>query len=234
MGEKGGRQSVVGDALLLRTGRWLRRDKVGPWNVAQNAAGVHASVAAWIKARGVAFVGSDAALDVTPSLVEGNNLPVHTLMINALGINLLDNQDLEALSEASARLNHWEFMLTVAPVPVTGGTGSPVNALCDVLNFDFKLSSFGIPSRSARLSTLPTIVFGSSVRNSNADGILYGARRSLQKSRSSDCVDACPERRTIQAWTTSPLTESMTPATPTSATAGCVAMTSSTSRGQTW
>jgi hypothetical protein len=77
----------------------------------------------------VAFVGSDAALDVTPSLVEGNNLPVHTLMINALGINLLDNQDLEALSEASARLNRWEFMLTVAPVPVTGGTGSPVNAL---------------------------------------------------------------------------------------------------------
>jgi kynurenine formamidase len=127
--KKAGVKVSSGDALLLRTGRWLRRDKVGPWNVAQNAAGVHASVAAWIKARGVAFVGSDAALDVTPSLVEGNNLPVHTLMINALGINLLDNQDLEALGEASARLNRWEFMLTVAPVPVTGGTGSPVNAL---------------------------------------------------------------------------------------------------------
>jgi hypothetical protein len=38
---------------------------------------------------------------VTPSLVEGINLPVHTLMITALGINLLDNQDLEALSETA-------------------------------------------------------------------------------------------------------------------------------------
>jgi len=118
-----------GDAIFLRTGRWARREKLGPWNIAQNAAGVHASVAPWIKARGVAFIGSDAALDVTPSLVEGNNLPVHTLMINALGINLLDNQDLEAVSETAARLNRWEFLLTVAPVPVTGGTGFPVNAL---------------------------------------------------------------------------------------------------------
>jgi kynurenine formamidase len=118
-----------GDAIFLRTGRWARREKLGPWNIAQSAAGVHASVAPWIKARGVAFIGSDAALDVTPSLVDGNNLPVHTLMINALGINLLDNQDLEAVAETAARLNRWEFLLTVAPVPVIGGTGFPVNAL---------------------------------------------------------------------------------------------------------
>jgi kynurenine formamidase len=127
--KKAGIKVSSGDAVFLRTGRWARRDKLGPWNIAQNAAGVHASVAPWFKSRGVAFVGSDAALDVTPSLVEGNNLPVHTLMINALGINLLDNQDLEALGEAAARLNRWEFLLTVAPVPVTGGTGFPVNAL---------------------------------------------------------------------------------------------------------
>ena len=69
-----------------------------------------------IKSRGVTFIGSDDALDVTPSLVEGMNLPVHTLMITALGINLLDNQDLETVAETAARLNRWEFMLTVAPV----------------------------------------------------------------------------------------------------------------------
>ena len=40
-------------------------------------------------------------------------------------------------------------------------------------------------SLSARLSTLPTIVFGSSVRNSTRDGTLYGARCCRQKSRSS-------------------------------------------------
>ena len=118
-----------GDAVLVRTGRWARREKLGPWSVAQSAAGVHASVAPWFKARGVAFAGSDAALDVTPSLVEGNNLPVHTLFITAMGIHLLDNQDLEAVSAMAAKLNRWEFMLTIAPVPVTGGTGFPLNAL---------------------------------------------------------------------------------------------------------
>jgi len=127
--KKAGVKVSPGDAVLVRTGRWARRDKLGPWNVAQSAAGVHASVAPWFKARGVAFAGSDAALDVTPSLVEGNNLPVHTLFINAMGIHLLDNQDLEALSTTAAKLNRWEFMLTIAPVPVTGGTGFPLNAL---------------------------------------------------------------------------------------------------------
>jgi len=118
-----------GDAILLRTGRWARRDKVGPWKVQERAAGFHASVAEWIKARDVAFVGSDAVQDVQPSLVEGVQLPVHTLLIAALGVNLLDNQDLEALAETAAKLNRWEFMLTVDPLPVQGGTGSPVNAV---------------------------------------------------------------------------------------------------------
>jgi kynurenine formamidase len=118
-----------GDALLLRTGRWARRAKLGPWNVAQQAAGLHASVAPWIKARGIAFVGSDVGEDVTPSMVEGITLPVHTLLIAGLGINLLDNQDLEAVGDTAAKLNRWEFMLTIAPVPVTGGTGFPLNAL---------------------------------------------------------------------------------------------------------
>jgi len=127
--KKAGVKIAPGDAVLLRTGRWARREKLGPWNVGQSAAGLHASVAPWIKARGVSFLGSDAAEDVTPSLVEGVALPVHTLMITALGVNLLDNQDLEALGETAAKLNRWEFMLTIAPVPVTGGTGFPLNAI---------------------------------------------------------------------------------------------------------
>ena len=57
------------------------------------------------------------------------NLPVHTLAITALGIDILDNQDLEAAADMAAKLNRWEFLLTIAPVPVTGGTGFPVNAL---------------------------------------------------------------------------------------------------------
>ena len=74
----------------------------------------------WLKARGVALIGSDAALDVMPSLVQGVNLPVHTLAITALGFNILDNQDLEAVGDLAASQKRWEFLLTVAPVPVIG------------------------------------------------------------------------------------------------------------------
>ena len=63
------------------------------------------------------------------TLVEGINLPIHILAITALGIDILDNQDLEAVGDLAAKLNRWEFMVTIAPVPVTGGTGFPVNAL---------------------------------------------------------------------------------------------------------
>ena len=127
--KKSGVTIGAGDALLLRTGRWARRAALGPWNVGQSAAGLHASVAPWMKARGVSLLGSDAAEDVTPSMVEGVALPIHTLMITALGVNLLDNQDLEALGETAARLRRWEFMLTINPMPVAGGTGFPLNAI---------------------------------------------------------------------------------------------------------
>jgi len=119
----------AGDVLLLRTGRWARRAKMGPWDVGQRMAGLHASVAPWVKARGISMVGSDAGEDVTPSMVEGLTLPIHTLFIAGMGINLLDNQDLEAVAETAARMKRWEFMITIAPLPVAGGTGSPANAI---------------------------------------------------------------------------------------------------------
>jgi kynurenine formamidase len=127
--KKAGVKLASGDVLLLRTGRWTRRARLGPWNVGQNAAGLHASVAPWIKARGVAIVGSDAAEDVVPSMVEGLALPVHTLLITAMGVNLLDNQDLETLGDTAARLKRWDFLITIAPLVVNGGTGSPANVL---------------------------------------------------------------------------------------------------------
>ena len=46
-----------------------------------------------------------------------------------LGIMLIDRADLDALSEAAAARNRWEFMFSVAPLPIPYGTGSPVNPL---------------------------------------------------------------------------------------------------------
>ena len=118
-----------GDIIFVRTGRWARRAALGPWQVSGNSAGLHASVLPWIKERGVAAVGSDVATDVMPSLVEGVTQPVHTMLIAGFGSNIFDNMDLEALAEAAAAENRWEFMLTAGPIPVEGGTGSPLNPI---------------------------------------------------------------------------------------------------------
>ena len=119
----------AGDVVLLRTGRWARRAALGPWELTGNAAGIHVSVGRWLKERDVASFGSDSASDVQPSLVEDVEFPVHVFLIAGLGMNIFDNMDLEALAETAARENRWEFMLTAGPIPVTGGTGSPLNVI---------------------------------------------------------------------------------------------------------
>ena len=51
------------------------------------------------------------------------------LVLVALGIHIFDNCDLEAVGEAAAKRNRWEFLLTAAPLAVPGGTGSPLNPI---------------------------------------------------------------------------------------------------------
>jgi hypothetical protein len=77
----------------------------------------------------VALIGSDAGSDVVPSGLAGVFLPIHELAIAAMGMPIIDNADLERVAvEAKAR-NRWTFLLTLAPMRVVGGTGSPVNPI---------------------------------------------------------------------------------------------------------
>jgi kynurenine formamidase len=126
---KAGVRVGSGDAILIRTGRWTRREVEGPWPIMKGSAGLHASCLPWLRKRDVAAVGSDLALDVMPSGVEGFELPVHWVCGVALGTPILDNCDLERLSQEAAARKRWTFLLTVAPLAVEGGTGSPVNPL---------------------------------------------------------------------------------------------------------
>lgn len=119
----------AGDVIFVRTGRWARRAAVGPWDVSRNSAGLHASCARWIRQRDVAIIGSDAASDLLPSGIEGVSHPIHQLVLVAMGVHIFDNCDLEALGEACAARNRWEFLLTAAPIVVAGGTGSPLNPI---------------------------------------------------------------------------------------------------------
>jgi kynurenine formamidase len=118
-----------GDAVFLRTGRWALRRAKEPWNVAAVAAGYHASVLPWLKARDVALLGNDGVTDVQPSQVEGSPRPIHQVAIVAMGLPLIDVMDLEAVSEEAAKRSRWDFLLTAAAVPVLGGTGFPLNPI---------------------------------------------------------------------------------------------------------
>lgn len=116
-----------GDAVFISTGRWARYAAEGEWDVEHDSAGLDVSCVAWFKQRDVAVLGSDLALDVMPSGVEDVRLPVHALVIVGMGVPILDSCDLQTLSQAAASRQRWTFLLTVAPLAVPGGSGSPVN-----------------------------------------------------------------------------------------------------------
>ena len=116
-----------GDVLLVRAGRWARRAEEGPWATGRLAAGLHASVAPWLRERGVAMLGSDYTNDAMPSGVEGVAMPIHQLTLVTMGMWLFDNLDLERVAEVAAEQGRWEFMLVAAPLAVPGGTGAPLN-----------------------------------------------------------------------------------------------------------
>ena len=128
--KKAGIKVSAGDALFVRTGVWPYRAKFGPYIRGRNGkdAGLDATVLPWLKRRDVALLGSDHPQGVNPSATEMPNA-IHDVALVTMGMPLFDNCDLEALAEAAAARNRWEFMLTAAPLPVRGGTGSPVNPI---------------------------------------------------------------------------------------------------------
>ncbi len=128
--KKSGVKVSAGDALFVRTGVWPYRARFGPYVRGRNGkdAGLDATVIPWLKKRDIAVLGSDHPQGVNPSATEMPNA-VHDFALVTLGVPLFDNCDLEALAEAAAARNRWEFMFTAAPLPMRGGTGSPINPI---------------------------------------------------------------------------------------------------------
>src|SRR6516165_5404511 len=128
--KKAGVKVSSGDALFVRTGVWARRKAVGPWLRGRaeggKSAGLDPSVIPWLKQRDIAILGSDHPQYVSPSNLRG---AVHDFALLYLGVHLFDNCDLEALGDAAAARNRWDFLLTAAPLPIRGGTGSPANPI---------------------------------------------------------------------------------------------------------
>lgn len=119
-----------GDILLIRTGRHVRRRVAGTGgSISAGLAGLHVTSLPWLHDRGVALLGCDGVSDVTPSGLEGNNTPIHSVAIPGMGLHLLDNAQFDDLAEVCTRLNRWQFSLTIAPLRLMKGTASPVNPI---------------------------------------------------------------------------------------------------------
>jgi kynurenine formamidase len=120
----------AGDILLVGTGRdAFRRSKGGTLNPGGDGmAGLHPDCLPWLHERSVAVLGSDGISDPMPGLGVPNwPFPVHQIGITAIGLHLIDNMALGALSEQCAARGRWEFLFAFAPLRIKGGTGCPVN-----------------------------------------------------------------------------------------------------------
>lgn len=116
-----------GDAVLIRTG-WLesalsRRDVDYT-----GEPGIDLSAAHWLAELDVAAIGADNfAVEALPA-PDGSRFPVHRLALRDYGIPLIEGVVLDVL----ARTLKSSFLFVLAPLPITGGTASPVTPLAIV------------------------------------------------------------------------------------------------------
>ena len=116
-----------GDALVVYSGReaWQSAHSPGP-GYTPPSPGLHASCLPFLRDHDIAVLVWDL-MDANPNEYE---LPwtVHGAIF-AYGVALVDNALLQPLALACEEAGRYEFMLTLAPLPFIGGTGSPVNPL---------------------------------------------------------------------------------------------------------
>ena len=116
-----------GDAVLVYSGREAYAlDNGGVWGGGPGRPGLHASCLPFIRSNDISILGWDM-MDAAPNEYE---LPwtVHGAIF-AYGVALVDNALLEPLAKACGEEQRYEFMLTINPLKVIGGTGSPVNPI---------------------------------------------------------------------------------------------------------
>lgn len=116
-----------GDAVCVYSGREaFSRAHGGVWDDGGDRPGLHASCLPFIRDNDISLLVWDM-MDARP---HGYDIPwtVHGAIFS-YGVSLLDNSLLEPLAEACAEQGRYEFMLSVNPLRVIGGTGSPVNPI---------------------------------------------------------------------------------------------------------
>lgn len=115
-----------GSVVLIRTG-WDRHwsENATYLGTQTGAPGVTLSAAQWLTDHGVVASGADT---VAYEQMPAPALPVHCHLLVDSGVPIMEAMHLEPL----ARRQLWEFFFVAAPLPIRGGTGSPIRALAFV------------------------------------------------------------------------------------------------------
>ncbi len=116
-----------GDAVAVYSGREAyAREHGGFWGGGPQRPGLHESCLPFLRDHDISVLLWDM-MDIRPTQYQ---VPwgVHGAIF-AYGIALVDNALLEPLAKACAEDGRYEFMLSISPLNVAGGTGSPVNPI---------------------------------------------------------------------------------------------------------
>lgn len=125
-----------GDAVMVRSGwaPWIRSLAEPPQ--IESVAGLHASCIEFLHTTEAAVLCWDMAEASIADQGIPNPYPhprvalhVHHIVLTYMGVPIVDNLDLEELAAACSEVGHWDFQLVVAPLIITGATGSPVNPI---------------------------------------------------------------------------------------------------------
>ena len=116
-----------GDAVCVYSGREkFAATNGGVWTNGAERPGLHASCLPFIRDNDISLLVWDM-MDASPNEYK---VPwtAHGAIF-AYGVSLVDNSLLEPLADVCAEEGRYEFMLTINPLVVLGGTGSPANPI---------------------------------------------------------------------------------------------------------
>jgi kynurenine formamidase len=126
--ENSGVRVDSGDAVFVHIGLERREADQGTEDPGTRA-GLDADCLPWLHEREVAVYSGDC-VERIPYPSKAVPLPLHQIGLVAMGLVLLDCPRLADLVAACSDTGRNEFLLTVAPLRLSGATGSPVNPLC--------------------------------------------------------------------------------------------------------
>ena len=126
--ERQGIKVGSGDCIFVYTGLQKREAAEGPENLGQRV-GIMPDALRWMHEREISVYSGDC-VDAFPNPYSARYaIYFHAIALAAMGLILLDIPALEPLLETCEELDRSDFLLTMAPLRLKGGTGCPVNPI---------------------------------------------------------------------------------------------------------